>query len=217
MARGHAVTDVAPPSLPQDLLDGIAQFGETKSWKKGQRVVAEGDPSDGMYFIRSGELRVYLVGEGGREVELNQLGAGEYFGELMLASTVRTASVRTLSSATLTKVSRSDFERVLSERPDLALLLIQGLIERVRVLSSSVRSLASMDVYGRVVALFDELARESDGVRLVPAPISQQRVANRVGASRSMIHRILHDLCEGGYIEVVPQGIRLLKRLPSRW
>jgi CRP/FNR family cyclic AMP-dependent transcriptional regulator len=73
-----------------------------------------------------------------------------------------------------------------------------------------------MDVYGRVAQLFTESSREQDGRRIAPA-MSQQKIADRVGASRSMINRILKDLTTGGYIRVGKTEIVLLKALPKRW
>ena len=77
--------------------------------------------------------------------------------------------------------------------------------------------LASADVYGRLVGLFDLLAIDDNGRRVVPGPLSQQRIAERVGASRAMVNRLLQDPTRGGYIEVTRERIVLLKALPARW
>lgn len=204
-------------SLPPELLAELARRGRAHAWRKGAVVVAEGEPANAMFVIDEGQARVFLAGDGGREVELNTLGPGEYFGELMLGSAVRTASVQALTRARLTAITRADFEAVLAERPDLAFHLIQRLIERVRALSRNVQGLATMDVYGRVVRLFDETAVDDGGARVVPGPTSRQRIADKVGASRAMVHRILGDLSEGGYIEVARERIVLRKPLPRRW
>ena len=84
------------------------------------------------------------------------------------------------------------------------------------MLTNSVSNLALMDVYGRVAQLFTESSRDRDGLRIAPA-MSQQKIAERVGASRSMINRILKDLTTGGYIRVGKTEIVLLKALPKRW
>ncbi len=206
-----------PGALPAPLLDELARLGHTRLHAKGALVVSEGEPALSMYLIHEGQLRVFVSDDEGREVELNLLGAGEYFGELMLGSQVRTASVQVVQRARLSMITRSQFEAALAARPDLAFHVIQHLIERVRALSRSVQGLVSMDVYGRVVRLFGELAQEAQGQRFVPGPMSQQKIADRVGASRSMINRILQELGAGGYIEVARERIALLKPLPKRW
>lgn len=207
-----------PGALPAELLAALARLGSPRSYARGTIVVAEGEPALAMYLIHDGELRVYVTGDDSREIELNRLGPGEYFGELMLDGDSRSASVRTLTPARLTMVTRPQFERMLGERPELAFHVIQHLIRRVRALSRNVQGLASKDVYGRVVQLFSELARDGDdGLRVVPGPLSQQAIADRVGASRSMINRILQDLAAGGYVAVSRERIALLKPLPKHW
>jgi CRP/FNR family transcriptional regulator, cyclic AMP receptor protein len=203
--------------LPLPLLEELARLGHTRAYAKGTIVVTESEPALSMYLIHEGSLRVFVSEEDGKEVELNVMGAGEYFGELMLGSQVRTATVQTTTRAKLTMITRAEFEQALAARPDLAFHVIQHLIDRVRQLSRNVQGLVSMDVYGRVARLFNELAREVGGQLVVPGPLSQQKIADRVGASRSMINRILQDLAAGGYIAVNRERIVLKKALPKRW
>ena len=60
-------------------------------------------------------------------------------------------------------------------------------------------------------------ARTDKGLRVVPGPLSQQRIADRLGASKAMVNRLLTDLARGGYIEVSRERIVLLKKLPPKW
>jgi len=212
-----AGSHVSATALPPGLLDELVRLGPARQFAKGAIVVSEGEPALSMYVIQQGRLRVYVSDEDGRDVELNVLGPGEYFGELMLDGQVRSASVIALTPARLTMIGRADFERILMQRPDIAFHVIQHLIQRVRSLSRNVQALVSKDVYGRVAQLFNELAREEAGVRFVPGPLSQQTIADRVGASRSMINRILQDLSAGGYVAVSRERIVLRKPLPRHW
>ncbi|MGJ7489314.1 Crp/Fnr family transcriptional regulator [Variovorax sp. ZT4R33] len=196
-----------------DFLAELARLGETRTWEPGTSVVTEGDIADSMYLIHDGELRAFVVGDGGRVVELNTLHAGELFGELMLSGELRSATVQVITRARLTRVTRAQAEHVLSQRPELAFQLIQRLVQRVRTLGR----LASVDVYGRLVGLFDALAVDDKGLRVVPGPLSQQRIAERVGASKAMVNRLLTDLAKGGYIEVSRERIVLLRKLPPKW
>ena len=202
---------------PGDFLAELARLGETRTWEAGDSVVTEGEIADCMYLIHEGELRAFVAGDGGRVVELNTLHAGELFGELMLSGELRSATVQVTTRARLTRVTRDQAERVLAQRPELALQLIQRLVQRVRTLTRTVGRLASVDVYGRLVGLFDALAIDDKGLRVVPGPLSQQRIAERVGASKAMVNRLLSDLAKGGYIEVSRERIVLLRKLPPKW
>ena len=199
----RAVEDLSPSQassasmLPEALLGALAALGHTRTYAKGTIVVTEGEPALSMYLIHEGTLRVFVSDEDGKEVELNTMGPGEYFGELMLGSQVRTATVQTTSKAKLTMITRAEFEQALAAQPTLAFHVIQHLIDRVRQLA--------------------EQPRDEDGLRVVPGPLSQQKIADRVGASRSMITRILQDLTAGGYIEASREQIVLRKPLPKRW
>lgn len=200
-----------------EILAELAKLGETRTWEPGTTVVHEGDVADCLYIVHSGELRAVLAGEGGRSVELNTLGAGELFGELMLSGERRAATVEVTARARLTRVGRVELERMMASHPHLALHLIQRLVQRVRTLTQTVGRLASVDVYGRLVGLFDALAVEQAGQRVVPGPMSQARIAERLGASKGMVNRLLQDLARGGYIDVSRERIVLLRKLPPRW
>ncbi len=205
------------PLLSKQLLDELSALGTVRSFPKHSIIVIEGEPAETLYIVNSGKLRVFLSDEEGHEAELGQLGPGEYFGEVMLASPVRTASVKALEPCKLCLVKREQFEAFLSQRPDLAFHLIQSLIFRVKALTKSVESLALLDVYGRVSRLFNDAAiSDESGMRYL-AGLSQQKIAERVGASRSMVNRILKELTAGGYIAISREKIELKRPLPNKW
>ena len=72
-------------------------------------------------------------------------------------------------------------------------------------------------VYGRLVRLITTLAVERDGVMMVPEKLTQQDIAERVGASRDMISRLLKDLVTGGYLSIADKKITILKKPPTAW
>ena len=207
---------VSGPTLPHALLDEFIANSPHKVFPRNTIVVLEGEPAEALYVILEGQVRVFVADENGKEVELSVMGPGEYFGELMLAEQRRTASVKTLTQARLCVIQRKDFEEAFAARPDIAVHVMQTLIHRIRVLTENISSLALMDVYGRVTRLLQESARTADGRITLPA-MSQQKIAERVGASRSMINRILKDLTTGGYLKVGKDEIEILRSLPRRW
>lgn len=202
--------------LPLELVEALKRIGRVRAFARNTIVVHEGDPAETLYLILEGRLRVFVANEDGDEAELNVLGPGEYFGELMLDSPRRSASVGTLTPVRLCAIDRGDFERLLATEPAVASHLIHSLMRRVRVLTRTVSGLALLDVYGRLTALLAEAAVERDGMRVV-TQTSQQQLAERVGASRSMVNRILKDLAEGGYVLVTRREIVIRRELPKRW
>ncbi|HSQ02660.1 MAG TPA: helix-turn-helix domain-containing protein, partial [Burkholderiales bacterium] len=144
-------------------------------------------------------------------------GPGDYFGEMVLDGGPRSASVMTLAPSRFAVISKGKFRQFLFDHPEFAIHLIEKLIHRVRVLTANVKSLALMDVYGRVARLLLELAVKSNGQLVVEQRLTQQEIASRVGASREMISRILKDLTEGGYITVEKRRITINRTPPQHW
>jgi CRP/FNR family cyclic AMP-dependent transcriptional regulator len=114
-------------------------------------------------------------------------------------------------------VSRAQFREFILAHPDFALHLIGKLIQRARLATENMKSLALSDVYGRLVRLLNSLAVEEGDRRVVPEKLTQQDMAERVGSSRDMISRLLKDLAAGGYLAVEDRTITILRRLPSAW
>jgi CRP/FNR family cyclic AMP-dependent transcriptional regulator len=190
----------------------------TRQYPRNTIIINEGDLSDSLYVIRSGSVKVFLGNREGKEVILNVQRSGEYFGELALIdSGPRSASVITQEKTSLSLISKADFEDFLSQHPAANVKIMRGLVKRLRALTESVRSLALMDVYGRVARLLIKLSQPEGDVRVIRDALTQQDIADRVGASREMVSRILKDLREGGYIEVNERHITIRERLPQGW
>ncbi len=190
----------------------------TRHYPRNTIILNEGEDSDSLYVIRSGRVKVFLGNDAGREVILNVQGPGEYFGELALIdSGPRSASVITQEKSTLSIISKTDFEDFLRQHPAATVKIMRGMVKRLRALTENVRSLALMDVYGRVARLLLKLSQPEGEIRVIRDVLTQQDIADRVGASREMVSRILKDLREGGYIEVHDRHITLLENLPHGW
>lgn len=160
-------------------------------------LFSDGDQSDSLYIVRSGRVKVYLSNDSGKEIFLNSHGPGEYFGEMaLLDSEPRSANVATTEDSEFVTLSRADFESVLDRYPEMPRELLRGLSARLRNLTENVRSLALMDVHGRVARMLMTLARNEDGILVVRERLTQQDMANRVGASREMVSKVLGTFTE---------------------
>jgi CRP/FNR family cyclic AMP-dependent transcriptional regulator len=129
----------------------------------------------------------------------------------------RSASVITVEPTTCAVVNRAQLRDFILAHPDFAMHLIERLIHRVRVTTGNLKSLALSDVYGRLVRLLYALAKDVDGRQIVPEKLTQQEIADRVGASRDMIGKLMKDLVAGGYLAVEDRTITILKKLPTGW
>lgn len=204
--------------LSEGDLDAISKLAVTRSFPKNTMIICEGDHSDSLYAILGGKVKVFLSDEEGKEVTLNLQGTGEYFGELaLLDEAPRSASVMTVEDSKLTIISKHAFDKCMQDNPDIALKVMRGLARRLRDLTENVRSLALMDVYGRVARMLLDMAEEKDNKLVIPQRLTQRDIASMVGASREMVSRILRDLSTGGYITIHNKIITINERLPSGW
>lgn len=204
-------------ALPDALLQQIARQAVVRSFAKNAIIVTEGDEGDSLYVLVSGRAKVFVSDADGKEVQLNQLGPGEYFGEVTLDGGTRSASVMALEDCRCAVLRRTEIGGFMSEHPDFALHVIRKLAHRVRSLTDSVRDLAFIDVYGRVARLLLELAQEVDGRMVIEDRMTQKDIAARVGASREMVSRIFSDLTEGGYVRKEAGRIVVLRKPPAHW
>jgi len=191
----------------------------TRNFPRNAVFITEGDYSDSLYCILSGRVKVYLNDDEGKEVILNVQGPGEYFGELaLLDSGPRSASVMALEKCRLSVISKVDFEEFLDKHASAQKKIMLGMVKRLRALTENVRTLALLDVYGRVARVLLQLARPKGDVLVINEELRQQDIANRVGSSREMVSRVMKDLREGGYIEIDEnRHIVIKERLPAGW
>ncbi|WP_026244428.1 Crp/Fnr family transcriptional regulator [Dasania marina] len=203
---------------PQELAL-MAEKVVVRTYAKNTVVINEGDYADSLYIINSGRVKVYCSDKAGKEFIMNTMKAGEHFGELaLLDDDKRSASVRTMDKSNFCIIYKEDFNRVLDEQPNIAKVLIRNLARRVRKLTLDVKLLALQDVYGRVVNVLSDMATPRDEVSsIIPEKLTQQDIADRVGASREMVARILKDLVAGDYISFEGRQIIIHGRLPSEY
>ncbi|MCE9638603.1 MAG: Crp/Fnr family transcriptional regulator [Betaproteobacteria bacterium] len=216
----NAPTNDGPPDnarkLDDDELRTLSAHASEQTFQKNTVVVNEGDQSNSIFIILSGRVKVFLRNADGREMLINVLGPREYFGEMVIDEGPRSASVATLETSRFMIITKTDFKALVAADSDFALKLINRLMQRVRALTDNIRSLALLDVYGRVARLLLELATEQDGRLVVAEKLTQQDIAERVGASREMISRVFKDLITGGYISIEHKHITINRDLPER-
>jgi CRP/FNR family cyclic AMP-dependent transcriptional regulator len=195
----------------------MGSHGIARSYPRNTIIVTEGDTTDSLYIILEGRVKAFVSDGEGHDMVLSTQGPGEYFGEMALDEGPRSASILTLEPSRFLVVQKSDLRDFVMKNPAFALSLIEKLIHRARALTASVKSLALMDVYGRVARLLLELAEETGDELTIPQRLTQQEIASRIGASREMVSRILKDLSSGGYLTQSRNGIVLHRKPPAHW
>lgn len=198
--------------LREDDIESIGDVARERSYPKNSVIVFEEDPGDALYAVLSGQVKVVLVGEDGREVILSTLSKGDFFGEMSLIDDEpRSAHVIAMEDSNLLVVRREDFHKQLEETPRIAIGLLRALCKRLRHADSKIGGLVLLDVPGRVARLLVDLADEEDGSRITKK-ITHHMIAQMIGSSRETVSRTMRSFADQGLIAVSKEAIAITDR-----
>jgi len=195
----------------QDLL---ASMGSLRL-ERGDELFHEGDPGDRLYVITEGKVKLGRSSSDGRENLLAILGPGEMFGELSLFDPgPRTATATAVAETQLVGLTNDALHSYLSDHPKVALTLLAALARRLRRTNESVADLVFTDVPGRVAKALLELSGRfgrpvEEGV-MVAHDLTQEELAQLVGASRETVNKALADFATRGWIKLEARAVLLL-------
>jgi CRP/FNR family transcriptional regulator, cyclic AMP receptor protein len=199
-----------PPLLPDDVPPAPAQFstaaitlldtyGRVKGYPKQTVLIYAGTPSPACYVVLSGRVWVYASAASGKELTLSLPGRGEPFGDLgLLEEAPYVGTAVTLTPTTLLVVPRTSFGACLTAHPALALHFLRLGAQQIDHLSRLAQSLAFADVPSRITALLATLAQDQEGHGVVERRLTHQELADRIGATRETVCRVMKELYGSG-------------------
>ena len=186
-------------------------------------IFSEGEAGDRMYVVLDGKVKLGQTSPDGRESLLAVLGPGEVFGELSLFDPgPRTATATAVTDTVVVGLGHGDLRPWLTGRPEVAEALLQALAQRLRRTNEALADLVFSDVPGRVAKQLLDLADKfgepgPEGV-LVHHDLTQEELAQLVGASRETVNKALADFTQRGWVEVDQRQVLLvdMERLARR-
>ena len=184
-----------------------------RRFKRGEALVEQGQKSNALFILLTGRARVMTSDSRGREVILATLAQGDYLGEMsIIDNEPHSATVRAEVATDVLMLGREEFARCLTENASMSLVVMRGLVKRLRQADRKIESLALLDVYGRVAhALLEEAETDAQGQQVIAGKVSRQDLAKTIGASREMVSRVMKDLETRGFIQTLPSGAMVLK------
>jgi CRP/FNR family cyclic AMP-dependent transcriptional regulator len=198
--------------LDRSAVRAFAEHTRVQKFTKGAVIVSEGDVGDALYVVHSGQVKVLLTGEDGREVILNVLNVGEHFGELALIDgRPRSAHVVSTQASSLLVLHRTDFRRQVEQSPPVAWGLMVELSRRLRQADSTIGSLVRLDVPGRVAKVLLEHATPGEPATL-NKPLTHQTIAQMIGASRETVSRAMAEFREKQLISMQRRIVTIVDR-----
>jgi CRP-like cAMP-binding protein len=199
-----------------------ASMAET-ALERGDSLFREGEPGDRLYVVTEGKIKLGRTSTDGRENLVAVLGPGEMFGELSLFDPgPRTATATALTEARLLGLGHDDLKPWLSGRPEVAAALLRAIARRLRRTNDTLADLVFSDVPGRVAKALLDLSKRfgvqaDEGIH-VAHDLTQEELAQLVGASRETVNKALADFASRGWLRLEARAVVLLdvERLARR-
>lgn len=183
-------------TMPPRVLDDLLRVSTVKAYAPRQVICEKGDPGDSLYGILYGRVRIFATSSDGHEILLNMMEVGELFGEIaLLDGRARTASAAAIEDVDLLCIHRHHLFPYLKNNPELILMMLSLLCERLRWTSTLIEDSAFLNVPARLAKRLLHLAdrygqAEGDGVRIA-VRLSQRDLANMIGAAREVVNKQL--------------------------
>ena len=198
------------------------QMSEVKL-SRGEHLFLEGEDGDRLYVVLDGKIKLTRAAPDGRENLLSVLGPGEMFGELSLFDPrPRTASASAVTDAVVAALAHDELRPWLRDRPEVSMHMLRALARRLRQANDVTADLVFTDVPGRVAKNLLDLAdrfgeQESDGLH-VHHDLTQEELAQLVGASRETVNKALADFAARGWLQISARSVLILdtERLRKR-
>ena len=201
-------------ALDDEAAGALMESMTTSHLERGDILFREGDQGDRLYVIGEGKIKLGLTSADGRENLLAILGPGEMFGELSLFDPgARTATATAVAETQLIALGHEDLTTFLSGRPAVAAAMLAALARRLRRTNETLADLVFTDVPGRVAKALLDLSNRfgrpaEDGI-LVAHDLTQEELAQLVGASRETVNKALADFATRGWIKLEARAVVL--------
>ncbi len=198
----------------------VRKLGTRCLFKKGQGVFFQGDPHTGVWVIESGRVRTFYAGPSGREITLAYWSTGHFVGGPEVFGTGRHVwSADALEVCEMLFLSGMSLQRLVREIPDVAVAVIEGLVNKGKCYSALIQMLGTRSVSERLrqllVILADTYGRHENGKIIIDRSITYEQVASIVGATRQWITQSFERMQSEGILNVSRKEITIhdLKRL----
>jgi len=210
-------------SLDQEGAQALMESLTEQIVAKGEILFHEGEFGDHLFLILEGKVKLGHASTDGRESLMAVLGPGEMFGELSLFDPgLRAATATALTQARVFRLGNTQLMPWLAGRPEVAAALLQALARRLRRTNEAMADLVFSDVPGRVAKALMELGEKFGtlipGGLLVTHDMTQEELAQLVGASRETVNKALADFAQRGWISLESRQVLILdvERLGKR-
>ena len=200
-------------NLEAEEVEALSQEALRKKSTAGQALFLQGDPTDEMFLIKGGRVKLSKVLEDGTELTLDIRKAGDFVGENMFSEEGHyPVSAYCLEDTLTCGFSRSQFEQLVLQHPKVGLQIIKNLSERITWLTQRVGSLAVTNIEDRLYRVLTSVAKEHGTISpqgtVIQFPLTHEDLSFLTGAHRVSITRAMKSLKAAG--KIVHEDRRLI-------
>jgi CRP/FNR family transcriptional regulator len=189
-------------SLPDNVRTAVRRHVITRGYEKGTLIYTEGEPSQGLYLVGSGCVRIFKGSEDGREQDLHRIAPGQSFSDAAAFDGAPTvANAEAIESTLVHLIPRDALRDLMLRYPEIGVSVTQVLAQRVRELSTLAGELSLRHVVPRIAAMLLRLAGKN-GTVILP---TRHELAATVGTVREVATRGLKHLQRLGAIRLEPR------------
>jgi CRP/FNR family transcriptional regulator, nitrogen oxide reductase regulator len=192
--------------LPAKDLERVNQRFVEVGYQPGDTIYAAGDPAERLFVVADGKVKLLQHAPGGRNVLLEILTSGEFFGNLAtlgIAAYPDTAQAQT--SACVLSIRADDFRRLLDEYPGIALKTLSVMVERLNAANRRVLQISSMPADTRIAFTLHSLAkkfgRQQETGLLIDVPLSRDDLAEMAGTTPETVSRAVSQMQSSGILD----------------
>lgn len=201
--------------LKPDELELVCKSSYEKHYKKGGIIFFENDVHGGLYLLISGRVKLTMLSPNGKEKVLNILQEGDIMGEISFFDLdPHPITAEAIEDTRLLIIPREKLEEIITEKPSLALKIIESLAKKTRLLTSQVRELVFHDAAGRMASLIrrflDDFGLKVSSGKMIDIILTHKEIANLIGSSRVTVTKIINNFIDQGIIKMYKRKIVVL-------
>lgn len=208
--------------LSDEEMHRLAERSYMREYQRGHVILHPGARSNVIYLLKEGRVKVSAYSPEGKEHILAILEPGDLFGETALVGEREPVHIEAFENALVCGIKKDDFESIVLVHPELAMRIIRGLAERLRLAEEEIENLVFRDVPARLAAVLlrlgEEYGRQGDGTLQLQLRLTHHDLASMIGASRETVTTVLNRFRDEGLTDVDhrfivirdPQGLRRL-------
>ncbi|CAM4208962.1 Crp/Fnr family transcriptional regulator [Corynebacterium godavarianum] len=198
-----------------DAVTALIKEMETLTFSRGTTIFDEGEPGDRLYIIVDGKVKLARHAPDGRENLLSVMGPSDMFGELSIFDPgPRTSSAVCVTEVTAAMMDSQMLKQWITDHPEISQQLLRVLARRLRRTNASLADLIFTDVPGRVAKTLLQLANrfgtQEGGALRVNHDLTQEEIAQLVGASRETVNKALATFMHRGWIKLEGKSVLIV-------